>query len=116
MKELELRRQQIAEKKAEAEKAKQAEEERKARLEAEKKRERAEDASKKLPAKPPTKTKVSCGVSSFPRVRSELNPTPGYGGCSEEANWGWWRLFLRVAVVTVIKIPQSATNPTQINP
>lgn len=60
MKEMELRRQQIAEKKAEVERARKAEEEQKARLEAEKKREREEDASKKLPAKPhPTSKKVS---------------------------------------------------------
>ncbi|KAF9786958.1 hypothetical protein BJ322DRAFT_1107046 [Thelephora terrestris] len=57
MKEMELRRQQIAEKKAEVEKSKKAEEEQKARLEAEKKREREEDASKKVLAKPPTTTK-----------------------------------------------------------
>lgn len=89
MKELELRRQQISEKKAEVEKAKQAEEERKVRLEAEKKRERAEDASKKLPPKLPTKTKkVSCGGFSFLRIRSELNSTLGHGGCPEEANCG----------------------------
>src|SRR5258708_29158760 len=57
MKEMELRRQQIAEKKAELERVKQVEEEQKARLEAEKRREREEGASKKLPTKPPMTTK-----------------------------------------------------------
>ena len=60
MKEMEFRRQQVAEKKAEEEKARQAEEDQKAKLEAEKrKREREEDASKKLPVKPSTTKKVS---------------------------------------------------------
>ena len=55
MKEMEMRRQQIAEKKAGEEKARQAEETQKAKLEAEKrKREREEEMSKKLPVKPPT--------------------------------------------------------------
>ena len=56
MKEMELRRQQIVEKKAEVERIRQAEEQ-KARLEGEKGREKGEGTSKKLPAKPPTTTK-----------------------------------------------------------
>jgi len=62
MKEMELRRQQVAEKKAVEEKVRQAEEERKAKLEAEKrKREKEEDTSKKPAVKPSTITKkVSC--------------------------------------------------------
>lgn len=70
---MELRRQQIAEKKAEGEKARQAEEERKAKLEAEKRRrEKEEDVSKKPPVKPPTTTKkVSRDVSSSFRSHYE---------------------------------------------
>lgn len=68
MKEMEARRQQIAEKKAEEEKARQAEEVQKAKLDAEKKKREREEEMKKLPAKPSTATtkKVGpVGTSSF---------------------------------------------------
>lgn len=68
---MELRRQQVAEKKVEEEKARQVEEEQKAKLEAEKrKREKEEDASKKPPAKPSAITKkVSHDSSPLLRLR-----------------------------------------------
>ena len=69
---MELRRQQIVEKKAEEEKARQAEEEQKAKLEAEKrKREKEEDTSKKLPVKPSAAKKVSC--NDVPRLRARID-------------------------------------------
>lgn len=88
MKEMELRRQQIAEKKAELERARQVEEEQKARLEAEKRREREEGASKKLPTKPPTTIKKVSRVGSpssqtcFQPVHSDIR-LPGILRTSE---------------------------------
>lgn len=80
---MELRRQQIAEKKAE-EKTRQAEEEQKAKLEAEKKkREREEEASKKQPSKTTKTTKTTKKVSRndfssfqtlFGLIGSDLSP------------------------------------------
>ena len=87
MKEMELRRQQIAEKRAEG----KAREEQGAKLEAEKKKlEREEDTGKKLPVKPPTTKKVSRDdYSSFQLVSNSLNSTLGYGRSFEEAKGGW---------------------------
>ena len=88
MKEMELRRQQIAEKRAEE----KAREEQRAKLEAEKKKlEREEDTGKKLPVKPPTATKKVSRDDSclFKLVSSSLNSTLGYRGSFEEAKGGW---------------------------
>jgi hypothetical protein len=73
MKEMELRRQQIAEKKAELERTRQAEEEQNARFEAEKRREREEGASKKIPTKTPTATK-KVSRDSFSSFQTRFKP------------------------------------------
>lgn len=80
MKEMEARRQQIAEKKAEEEKARQVEETQKAKLEAEKKKREREEEMKKLPVKPPTATTKKVGpvaLHLFDFVSNSFNSIVG---------------------------------------